>query len=201
MPTPLEFGYAVGEFTKSAHEKSARNMLADMALYSNPYTGVPTGIYDTARNLYHGKYLNALGSLASTGMSFLGGNLLSGAAKSVGGALGKGMTQAGTSLAARGATAAGQAGLKGLAGRAAVQAGTALAKTPGAVASATAPVAGAVARASNAMARGVQRVIPVRPVAQWTKNPLRAYINSQVANPMSTLAGYHSSNPVAPAAQ
>lgn len=194
MPNPYEFGYAVGEFTKAAQEKAARGMVADALLYSNPYTGVPTGVYDTAKNLYHGKYLNALGSLASTGLSFVGGNYLSGAAKNVGGTLAKGLTGAGGRLAASGAQAAGQAGLKGVAGRAAVQAGKAMAAAPGVAARAIAPVAGAVNTVSNATAKGVQRVIPVKPTT-FTQNPLRWYVNQQVANPMQTLAGYHSSNP------
>lgn len=68
--------------------KLARNFVLDAAAYSNPFTGVPTAAFDFGHNLYHGKYLDALGSVISGGLSFLPG---------IGGVAGR----AGTSLLSR----------------------------------------------------------------------------------------------------
>lgn len=50
-----------------------RGAVQDLALYSNPITGVPTALNDTARHLYNGRYLESLGSVAGGALSFLPG--------------------------------------------------------------------------------------------------------------------------------
>jgi hypothetical protein len=80
-----------------------RGMVQDLALYSNPISGVPTAINDTARHLYNGRFLSAGGSALSGALSFLPG--FGFAAKAVGRGLasgGKALARAGFQQAGRG---------------------------------------------------------------------------------------------------
>jgi hypothetical protein len=54
-------------------DPTQRGAVQDLALYSNPITGVPTALNDTARHLYNGRYLESLGSVAGGALSFLPG--------------------------------------------------------------------------------------------------------------------------------
>lgn len=107
----LAFGRDGAGWISGQQDPWKRGIVQDLALYSNPFTGLPTGINDVTRHLYNGRYINALGSAGMTGLSFLPG---------VGGMIGKGvgkginaMTNVGTRMA--GNAAAG--GFKQMAGR------------------------------------------------------------------------------------
>jgi hypothetical protein len=68
----------VGEFLfgkglKSVADPTARGLATDMALYSNPFTGVATGLYDTGSHLMNGRVFSALGSLGMGALSFVPG--------------------------------------------------------------------------------------------------------------------------------
>jgi hypothetical protein len=193
MTTPYEFGRHFGSLSKEAAEKEARGILADMALYSNPWTGVPTGIYDTYNSLRSGNYLGALGNVASTGLSLVGGGAITGGLKSLGGGLMRAGASAGASTllpqAARGAV---QTGLH-VAGRGAVTAGRALGSAGGAAAGRLG------AQAEQALSRGIQKVVPVRAGATFMKSPVQATVNAAVRNPLTVGAMFHTGgNPKPP---
>ena len=93
-----------------------RGMVADAALYSNPFTGVPTAALDTGRHLWNGRFGSALGSAAMGAVSFIpgAGSALGvagrgalGAAKGVAGAAAKGVAGQAARSAARQATSSG----------------------------------------------------------------------------------------------
>lgn len=126
---PYEFGYRVG----AAMEKRAQNALgdavlgtgswmsqanplgdptqrgviADTALYSNPFTGVPTAINDVGRHLYNGRLMDAGMAGLSGALSFIPGWGF--AAKGVGRAIAGG----GKQLARAGFTNTGKALTRG----------------------------------------------------------------------------------------
>lgn len=188
MATPYEFGARLGAMSKEAAEKEARGLLADIALYSNPWTGVPTGIYDTYNSLRKGNYLGALGNVANTGLSLFGGGAVTSGLKGLGGGLMRAGARVGASTvlpqAARGAV---QTGLN-MAGRGAVGAGRMLGAAGGNLAERVGE------QASQAISQGIQKVVPVRAGATFlptfaanatTKwNPARATINAAVKNPL-----------------
>jgi hypothetical protein len=195
MTAPYEFGRHFGALSKAAAEKEARGILADMALYSNPWTGVPTGIYDTYNSLRSGNYLGALGNVANTGLSLVGGGAITSGLKSLGGGLMRAGARAGASTllpqAARGAV---QTGLN-MAGRGVAATGRALGAAGGNAANRLGE------QASQALSRGVQKVVPVRAGATFfprfaagatTKwNPARATVNAAVKNPLVVGAALH----------
>lgn len=189
MPTPYEFGQHVGR----DFEKESRGLVADLALYSNPWTGVPTGIYDTYNSLRSGNYLGALGNVASTGLSLVGGGAITSGLKGLGGGLMRAGARAGASTllpqAARGAV---QTGLH-MAGRGTVAAGRALGAAGGAAAGRLG------AQAEQAVSRGIQKVLPVRAGATFAKSPVRATMNAAVRNPLTVGAAFHTGGePTAP---
>lgn len=193
MTTPYEFGRHFGALSKEAAEKEARGILADIALYSNPWTGVPTGMYDTYNSLRKGNYLGALGNVASTGLSLVGGGAIAGGLKGMGGGLMRAGARAGASTvlpqAARGAV---QTGLH-MAGRGAVAAG----RFAGAAGGTAAGRLGA--QAEQAISSGIQKVVPVRAGATFAKSPVRATVNAAVRNPLTAGAVFHTGgNPVPP---
>ncbi len=68
----------VGEFLfgkglSSVADPAARGLATDMALYSNPFTGVATGLHDTGKHLMNGRFLSALGSAGMGALSFIPG--------------------------------------------------------------------------------------------------------------------------------
>jgi hypothetical protein len=194
MTTPYEFGRHLGSLSKEAAEKEARGLLADVALYSNPWTGVPTGIYDTYNSLRSGNYLGALGNAANTGLSLFGGGAITSGLKGLGGGLMRAGARVGASTvlpqAARGAI---QTGLH-VAGRGAVGAGRALGVAGG-------NLAGRVGeQASQAISQGIQKVVPVRAGATFMKNPVRATINAAVKNPLVAGSFFHNSGNPQPSA-
>jgi hypothetical protein len=175
MTTPYEFGLQVGAYTKTAAEKSARGILADLALYSNPYTGVPTAAYDTYNHLRNGRYMGALGSVAAGGASFIGGGALSGGLKSLGGAA----LRAGSRVGAGTALGGGLATV----GRGLATGGKALA------------AAGNVgAGMNNAISQGIQKVLPVRAGATFGRAPIQAATNFVAKNPLEFGAMLHHSD-------
>jgi hypothetical protein len=180
MTTPYEFGQRVG----SDFEKEARGLLADAALYSNPWTGVPTGIYDTYNSLRSGNYLGAAGNVAATGLSFMGGGLLSGGAK----ALGKGVMRAGMNIAGRGAA---QTGARAAAGNAVRQVGRGITGAGQMMGNAAKTVAGG----EQALSRGIQRVIPARPNTTSMMGKAR---NWAVNNPLTMGAFMHNGGAARP---
>jgi hypothetical protein len=95
--------FGSGNNMASNLDPTQRGMVQDLALYSNPITGVPTAINDTARHLYNGRFLSAGGSALSGALSFLPG--FGFMAKSVGRGLasgGKALANAGFQQAGRG---------------------------------------------------------------------------------------------------
>jgi hypothetical protein len=157
---PYDFGYRVG---RTLEKQAERGLLTDVALYSNPFTGVPTAAYDTATNLYNGNYMGALGSAASGALSFLpgwggtGGRML---ARGLGGA-GKALANAGMKQTGRALVSGARTANK------AVTAGAEVAKN-----------------LNTGMAQGIQKVVPNMPGATG----LRAGVNTMVKNPLATTA-------------
>lgn len=126
---PYQFGYCVGAATEKRAlnglgeavmgtgstmgqlnpmgDPTQRGILADAALYSNPFTGVPTAINDVGRHLYNGRWMDAGMSGLSGALSFIPGWGF--AAKGVG----KAVAQGGKSLARAGFTNTGNAIARG----------------------------------------------------------------------------------------
>jgi hypothetical protein len=177
MPTPYEFGLHVGTYTKTAAEKSARGILADMALYSNPFTGVPTAAYDTYNHLRNGRYMGALGSVAAGGFSALGGGMVGAGIKGLGGTA----LRAGTRLGTQTALGSGLA-----------TAGQAL--RTGSRAFAAAGGGGMAANAQNVVSRGIQKVLPVRAGATFGRAPVQATANFIAKKPFEVGAMFHHSD-------
>jgi hypothetical protein len=187
MTTPYAFGRHLGSLSKEAAEKEARGILADMALYSNPWTGVPTGVYDTYNSLRSGNYLGALGNVAATGLSFMGA-----------GGVGSGMKALGAKALGRGTAMATRGGLRAVAGTGLKAVGHA------ANAAGSAAVAGAniVNKAQAPFAKAIQKVVPVRQGATFMRSPVRAMTNVLVQNPLMFPAMAHTGgnpNPPVPA--
>lgn len=202
MPTPYEFGRHFGALSKEAAEKEARGLLKDIALYSNPWTGVPTGMYDTYNSLRKGNYLGAAGNLANTGLSLVGGGAITSGLKGLGGRLmGAGARAGASTLLPRAVGQAAQTGLN-MAGRGV----TALGNAAGAAGGNLATRVGE--QASQAISHGVQKVMPVRAGATFfptfaanatTKwNPARATVNAAVKNPLVAGAMLHTGGNPAP---
>lgn len=176
----FEFGYAAGEFTKSAAEKQARGLLTDLALYSNPFTGVPTGAYDTYKHLRGGRYLNALGSAASGALSLAGIGGIGGGVKGVGNLALRAGTGVGTGTAV---------------GRGLANAGLALRTGGRAITTAAAPLTAAGNRLTQPVTDAVQKVLPVRPVKSVFRQPVQSAMNHVASNPTQFVANYfHSRN-------
>lgn len=184
MPTPYEFGFAVGARTKAAAEKQSRGLVADLALYSNPWTGVPTGIYDTYNSLRKGNYLGAMGNVATTGLSFLGA-----------GGAGTALKGLGAKALGRGATMATQGGMRGAAGLALKGVGHA-ANAAGGLATGGARVLDSV---QAPVSQAIQKIVPIRQSATLAKAPVRSIVNFAVKNPLTIPALAHTGgNPTPP---
>lgn len=180
MPTPYEFGQRVGH----GFEKEARGILADMALYSNPFTGVPTAAYDTYNHLRGGRYLNALGSVAAGGLSLAGGGLFGSGVKGLGNAALRAGTRLGTQTAVGGGLAS---------------AGTALRVGGRAIGAAAAPMTRAFQGMNNAAGSAIQKVLPTRAGATFTTAPLRTATNWVGKNPLEAGALFlHNGSHTAP---
>lgn len=65
--------FLFGDGLSSVANPQARGLATDMALYSNPFTGVATGLYDTGSHLMNGRFLSALGSAGMGALSFVPG--------------------------------------------------------------------------------------------------------------------------------
>lgn len=111
---PYEFGYRVGLATEKRAQNAIgdavlgtgsamsqanpfgdpeqRGLIAETALYSNPFTGVPTAVNDVGRHLYNGRYMSALTSGIGGALSFIpfAGGGFGFAAKGMGRAIGAG---------------------------------------------------------------------------------------------------------------
>jgi len=112
----------VGEFLfgkglKTVTDPNARGMATDMALYSNPVTGVATGLWDTGSHLMKGNWGQALGSLGMGALSFVPGA----------GSVARGVMGAGKAVLGAGGRAAAKA-----VGPQAMQLGTQAARSAGA---------------------------------------------------------------------
>lgn len=172
---PYAFGYAVGAYTsKQASwgdvaqgasdmiiggnplDPTQRGLAADLALYSNPFTGVATAASDTAQHLWSGRLGSAAGSIGMGALSFLPG---------VGAGLGKGIATA----ARGGAKALGSAG----AARAAAAARQFV--TTGSK---------GFTQAQNAVSSTIQKAIPQQTAALTWKAPIRSTVDAAVRNPL-----------------
>lgn len=156
-------------------DPTQRGLAQDIALYSNPFTGVATGANDMARHLYNGRYGSALGAAGMTALSFLPGF---GAA--AGKAIGRGLVNTGARIAGQGAgNIAAQATARGAIGNALVRGGNAANRfvTQG---------ANIAQDLNNAASRGIQRVLPAAQTGAqktWSNLPGRAYNAGLVKNP------------------
>jgi hypothetical protein len=65
--------FLFGKGLSSVANPQARGLATDLALYSNPFTGVATGLYDTGSHLMNGRVFSALGSLGMGALSFIPG--------------------------------------------------------------------------------------------------------------------------------
>ena len=65
--------FLFGRGLSSVADPNARGLATDMALYSNPFTGVATGLWDTGKHLVNGRFLSALGSAGMGALSFVPG--------------------------------------------------------------------------------------------------------------------------------
>jgi hypothetical protein len=84
-------GGAMGQF-----DPTQRGLVQDVALYSNPITGVPTAINDTTRHLYNGRFGQAGLSVLNGALSFLPGfGFAAGAAGRAGVSAGRALARAG----------------------------------------------------------------------------------------------------------
>jgi hypothetical protein len=196
---PYAFGYAVGAYTsKKASwgdvaqgasdmiiggnplDPTQRGLAADLALYSNPFTGVATAASDTAQHLWNGRLGSAAGSILMGGLSFAPG---------LGAAVGKGIT------------GAVRTGAKAI-GNPALQRGAAAARnfvTTGSK---------GFTQAQNAVSSTIQKAIPQKTTAMTLKAPIRSTVDAAVRNPLrvsadlmhSGGAGIHSAAPEAAAA-
>lgn len=171
MLTPYEFGAAVGSMTKQS-----RGLIADMALYSNPWTGLPTAAWDAGHNLYNGKPLAALGSVASGALSLVGGGLFGGAARAAGGAAASAAKGIGAGLVRNGVPTLGKA----------------IAKAPRVLQGLHSAARAPVRLAQRQMTRGLSRVLPVRPVQSMLANPVQAGVNYVARNPLDVMTFAHS---------
>lgn len=78
-PTPEGYGQLAGQVmfgtgnTMGQLDPTQRGMVQDLALYSNPITGVPTAINDVSRHLYNGRFMDAGLAGLSGALSFLPG--------------------------------------------------------------------------------------------------------------------------------
>lgn len=153
-----------------------RGLAQHIAGYSNPVTGVPMAINDTARHLYNGRYLSALGSMGEGALSFLPG----------------------AGFAARGVRAGLTTGGKALAARGAVSAGNALRSGAAAIGTGRRAVVGA----QNAMASGIQKVLPkAAPAVTAAPGASRAaQMGAAVRNAPTTARNFIASKPIQAAA-
>lgn len=140
-------------------DPNSRGVVQDIALYSNPFTGVPTAVNDTARYLYNGDWGQAGMSVLNGALSFLPG--FGFAAKTL------------TGAARAGATAAGKAGLK------------TTAKVLGAADNVGTQGAKMMTGFNQAASRQVQKVLPL---SQGKGVAGRMY-NAAVQNPMQGAQG------------
>ena len=172
---PYAFGYAVGAHTaKQADwgdvaqgasdmiiggnplDPTQRGLAADLALYSNPFTGVATAASDTAQHLWNGRLGAAAGSVLMGGLSFAPG---------LGAAVGKGIT------------GAARTGAKAISNPA-LQRGAAAARqfvTTGSK---------RFTQAQNAVSSTIQKAIPQQTAALTWKAPIRSTVDAAVRNPL-----------------
>jgi hypothetical protein len=173
---PYEFGYAVGKYTKHASwgdvgqaagdiliggnplDPTQRGLAADVALYSNPFTGVATGVNDMGRHLYNGRFGSALGAAGMTALSFLPG--VGGA---VGKSIGKGVSAVGKAMGSQAVRQGGVAAQKF------VQAGGRMAT-----------------QGQNAITGGLQKRIPQQYSAMTRSAPVRSTLDAAIRNPATT---------------
>lgn len=174
---PHEFGYRLGtQLAKQASwgdaagvakdvivggnplDPTTRGVAADLALYSNPFTGVATGANDMARHLYNGRFGSALGAVGMGALSFIPG---------VGGMIGKGV--------AKGVRGAGK-----LMGNPGLQRGGA------AMHKFVTGGTKAVQQGQQAITNNIQKVIPQRYDALTRAAPIRSTIDAAVRNPAMT---------------
>ena len=165
-PEAQNFGQAASQFafgtgdTLGQLDPMQRGMVQEMALYSNPFTGVPTAINDVSRHLYNGRFMDAGIAGLSGALSFLPGAGMLGIGGLARGAT-KGLVQGGRTLARAGAP----------------QLGKTLARGASTFGSEGAKL---MAGANKALSSGIQRVAPL------AQNPgtMGKYWNAAVKNPM-----------------
>jgi hypothetical protein len=175
---PYEFGYRVGyAMEKRAllgeigdqiafgsggvagqFDPTQRGLVQDLALYSNPITGVPTAVNDVGRHLYNGRWTDAGMSALSGALSFLPG----------------------FGFAARGAGRAAVGAGKAIARAGAPQVGNAIARGSAKFVN---QGRNFVAGANQAMSTGVQKALPL---AKNPGMAGKVY-NAAIRNPMQAM--------------
>lgn len=74
-------------YLQKTFDSNQRGLVSDLALYSNPFTGVPTAISDFAQQAWQGNWGGAAAAVGSGALSFI---------PAAGGMIGKGLARAGT---------------------------------------------------------------------------------------------------------
>lgn len=153
-------------------------MVQDIALYSNPFSGVPTALNDSARNFSRGNYLSGVGNLAMGALSFAPG---------VGAALGKGIGWLGKGLRGAGKVTnrISQAQRAQQAGKVMRQGGNALIRGGKAYGQAAQSWGSPFARANQALGSRIQKSIPQKYPEFSLRNPLRSTLDVATRNPAS----------------
>lgn len=160
-PVPQGWGNVAGQVafgtgdTLGQLDPTQRGVVQDLALYSNPFTGVPTAINDVSRHLYNGRFMDAGLAGLSGALSFLPGFGFAARGAT------KGLVQGGRALARAGAPQLGKTIARG-----AAQFGDEGAKLMQGV--------------NTAASKGIQRVAPL---AQKPGGMGKLY-NSAINNPM-----------------
>lgn len=161
MPEPQGYGQLAGQIAFGTGDMAGqldptqRGLVQDLALYSNPITGVPTAINDVSRHLYNGRFMDAGMAGLSGALSFLPG----------------------FGFAARGAGRMAVQGGKALARAGAPQVGNAIARGSAKFVNQGRNM---MAGANQAMSTGIQRVAPL---AQNPGMMGKVY-NTAIKNPM-----------------
>ncbi|TXH17684.1 MAG: hypothetical protein E6R03_03435 [Hyphomicrobiaceae bacterium] len=163
-------------------DPNTRGAIADIALYSNPFSGVPTGINDISRHLYHGSYGKALGSLGMTALSFLPG-LGSAGGKALAIGAGEAAAKAGTRAAVH---AGEELGGKFITNAMRGTGSKTLERAAGHMDDFSRAGKNVIEPAQNKVFSGLQKVVPQKTTGLTWKSPVRSTVDAAIRNPIGT---------------
>lgn len=159
-------------------DPAQRGMVQDIALYSNPFSGVPTALNDSVRNFSRGNYLSGVGNLAMGALSFAPG---------VGAAIGKGIGWLGKGLRGAGKVTnrISQAQRAQQAGKVMRQGGNALIRGGKAYAKAAPVWEAPLGRANQFLTGKIQQKVPQKFDQFSWRNPVRSGFDAAARKPVS----------------